>query len=73
MEKDTFDIDRLSAEEIIGIVQGEDVTAEQLDLLAAHTLHRNRQLQQQVEVLGKITSQIERRLKELKGLKPPRF
>jgi hypothetical protein len=67
VDQETFNIDRLSAEEIIGIVQSDDVTAEQLDLLAAHTLHRNRQLQQQVEALGKITSQIERRLKELKG------
>ncbi len=67
MDQETFNIDRLSAEEIIGIVQSDAVTAEQLDLLAAHTLHRNRQLQQQVEALGKITSQIERRLKELKG------
>jgi len=64
--KATFNIDRLSEEEIIEIVQSKHVTAEQLDLLAAHTLHKNRQLQQQVEELDNITAQIERRLEELK-------
>jgi len=67
VSKQKFELDRLSAEEIISIVNSEDVNSEQLDLLAAHTQHMNRQLKQQIEEMDAIRSRIEQRLKEVKG------
>jgi len=67
VSKQKFELDRLSAEEIIDIINSEDVNEEQLDLLAAHTQHMNYQLKQQVEEMTTICARIEQRLNELKG------
>ena len=67
MSKQKFELDRLSAAEINDIVHSEDVTAEQLDLLAAHTLHMNRKLKAQSEEMDAIFTRIEQRLKALRG------
>jgi hypothetical protein len=67
VSKEKFDFDRLSAAEIDDIIHSEDVTAEQLDLLSAHTLHMNQKLKQQSEEMNDIFTRIEQRLKEIKG------
>jgi hypothetical protein len=67
VSKEKFDFDRLSAAEIDDIIHSEDVTAEQLDLLSAHTLHMNQKLKQQSEEMEDIFTRIEQRLKEIKG------
>lgn len=67
MDKGRFNADRLSPKEIIDLVHSDSVTAEQLDLLAARTLHLNSQLQQQVDELNALTARIDQRLKELKS------
>ena len=67
VSKEKFDFDRLSAAEIDDIIHSEDVTAEQLDLLSAHTLHRNQKLRQQSEEMAGIFTRIEQRLKKIKG------
>jgi hypothetical protein len=67
VSKATFDLDRLSAAEIYDIIHSEDVTAEQLDLLSAHTLHMNQKLKQQSKEMDDIFTRIEQRLKEIKG------
>jgi hypothetical protein len=65
--KENFDLDRLGAAEIYDIVHREDVTAEQLDLLSAHTLHMKQKLKQQPEEMDAIFARIDQRLKEIKG------
>ncbi|MFT6519513.1 MAG: hypothetical protein ACJATP_003194 [Candidatus Azotimanducaceae bacterium] len=67
VSKEKFDFDRLSAAEIDDIIHSEDVTAEQLDLLSAHTLHRNQKLKQQCEEMDDIFIRIEQRLREIKS------
>ncbi len=67
MSQEKFDPAQLSADEIAELVHSEHVTSDQLDLLAAHTQHMNRQRRQEIEKLDQIMERIELRLAELKA------
>jgi len=57
----------LTAEEIDNIAHSKHVTAEQLNLLAAHTRHITREREQEAKDLGDLLDRIEDRIKEIEA------